>query len=967
MIRTGKNAAAVVIAALLGACAMVVACAAAEDGAKAPAAVGIANGGFESGDAEPVGWSFAHNEGGQGRWEWSDAAHAGRRAVRIVKTNAAGYSTVVSDFIPVTAGRHYELSAQARLNGGGASRAAVSFMVSEYADGAAEPLLPNHFGEARRLPPGEAWTRISLTFPVRQGTSRVKVQALVTAAPIDVLLDDFELREAAPADAAYKPRFERAAPEPLPPPEPALERLRRREPALAERRVVDGRVRFFLDGRPAELSLHVTPFPHPADAHVADFRRAGVKLHLVPLVLGRRVYGDFGPWLGKDAFDWAEVDERLMRILRVDPDAYVMFYLATDPYPKWGEEHPDSVVRDQHGRKVVVRMHPSGWGRDPDPDENGYRERWGPSYVSADLRRDTQDALRQLVRHVQSSLPGKAVAGYHIGGGGDVQFFHWAGFAPGTTEPGAANYHLADYSPAAQDAFRDWLRRKYGSDAALRAAWNRAGVTLDAATIPSGERRLARGFFFDATTDEDIADYNRFYSEGVAETIHGYARVIKQEAGGRKLVSTYWEDAAANVDSHFATARMLQSPDIDFLAGPTDYGVRMPGEVGAAHSVWGSLMLHDRAWVSEQDFRSWFSEPLNPTTDHDVGRATSAADHNNMVRRDSGMMLAFGQGAWWYEMAGGWFADAGIMAGVAEARAAFARDLATRGRPRADVAVFISERSLDYLKFEPGSLNYFRHAATVRQIRELNRSGVPYRVFLQSDLDHPALPDATLYLFLNAHCIEPGEWSAIQKLKRDGKTLCFVHAPGVIKPGNVGAATPAEAIERVTGIRVRELGGDVPMGVLAPPESPDAKPPFPLAGMEMSVWSGRGPAFAVDDPRATPLGVFDDATTAAAAWRDFGDWRGVFFGGIGLSDALLHALARHSGAWVAAAPGDATFANQHFFTIHALYDSEKTLHFPQRSRVIDLTSGETLAASADTLKIHMKRGETRWFQLQPAE
>jgi len=55
-----------------------------------------------------------------------------------------------------------------------------------------------------------------------------------------------------------------------------------------------------------------------------------------------------------------------------------------------------------------------------------------------------------------------------------------------------------------------------------------------------------------------------------------------------------------------------------------------------------------------------------------------------MVRRECGMMLAFGQGTWWYDMCGGWFRDDGIMKGIAEARAAFASDLKLGGKPRAD-------------------------------------------------------------------------------------------------------------------------------------------------------------------------------------------------------------------------------------------------------------------------------------------
>jgi beta-galactosidase len=922
----------------------------------------VPNAGFEAGAAEPAGWSFANQEGGRGRWEWSEDAHGGNRAVRIVKTNAAGYSTIVSDFIPVSAGTAYEIGARVRVNG--RSRANVFFMVSQFAADAPDARPPYDTSPVRPAAGGPGWQRLAFAFRAREGTARVKVQALMTAAPIDVVWDDFEVREV-PAEAMeYRPRVEKPKPEVLPPLERAVERLAQRQPAVAERRVVDGRPRIFLDGRMAEPVFHVTPCPRHADAHVGDFRRAGVKVHLVPLVLGRGVYGDFGPWLGKDQFDWTEVDDRLWRVLRVDPDAHVIFYVASDPYRSWADEHPDAIVRDQHDKKVVVRMHPAAWGRSPAADGQAYKERWGHSYVSADLRRDTEAALRALVRHVRGSLPGKAVAGYHIAGGGDAQFFHWVGYDP--PEPSAANYHLADYSPDSRRAFVDWLGRRYGSIDGLRAAWRRPDVTFDSVQIPAGERRLAKGFFFDPRTDEDIADYNRFYSEGIAETIHGYARAIKDETRGRQLVSTYWEDVAANVDSHFATGRLLDSPDIDFLAGPTDYGVRLPGEVGECHSAWGSLMLRDRLWVSEQDWRSWLSVPVGEATDRGVGRAASAADHNNMVRRESGMMLAFGQGTWWYEMDGGWFADDGIMAGVREARAAFTHDLGAATPPRADVAVFVPERGLDYLKFDPGHLTGFRHAATVQQIRELNRSGVPYQLFLQSDLGHAELPEFKLYIFLGAYCIEPAEWRVIRALKAGGKTLCFVHAPGVIKPENVGAGTPAEAIGAVTGIRVLEGGEERPLGIQPVAAARAGTLPFSVEGMLISPWAGAGPAFAVDDGRAAALGIFDDDRTALA-WRDFGDWKSVYCGGIQLSDAFVNALARHAGAWVAAEPGDAVFASQHFLTIHALHDSEKALAFRQPSRVIDLTDGSVVAEKAGGLKVPMKRGETRWFSLRANE
>ena len=578
------------------------------------------------------------------------------------------------------------------------------------------------------------------------------------------------------------------------------------------------------------------------------------------------------------------------------------------------------------------------------------------------MRTDTEEALRQLIHHVQNSLPGKAVVGYHVAGGNDGQFFNWAGYKQGTTDPSPANYHLADYSPDSEHAFQNWLRQKYQTVANLQHAWNCTDVTFANAVIPSGERRLSSGFLFSAKTDEDIADYNRFYSEGIVETIQDYAHVIKQETHNQNLVSTYWEDSAAGVNSHFATGKMLQSPDIDFLSGPTDYGIRMPGQVGEAHSIWGSLMLHDRIWVSEQDYRSWLSDSVNAAYDRSVGRAENATDHNNMVRRESGMMLAFGQGTWWYDMSGGWFADPGIMKGIAEARAAFTRDLSTKGQPQADLAVFVSERTLDYFKF---SSTAFRYNSITQQIRELNHAGVPYQIFLQSDLNNAKLPDFKTYLFLDAQDIEPNEWNAIQKLKAAGKTLCFVHAPGIIKPENVGAASASEAIAKVTGITVRQASESATMNITPTPPagtsvSGKEKHPFLTLQSYIANNGAKGPIWEVTDPTAQAIGWYEDGKIGAAQKGN------VFFaGGVGLSDEFLNALARYSGAWTAADAGDAVFANQHFITIHALWDGDKTLHLLHPSKVTDMESGKVISPSTQTIKLSMQRGQTRWFFLQP--
>ena len=620
------------------------------------------NAGFEEGDKDLAGWEFSLGEEGQGDWAWeTKRVHSGKRAIRVRKSNSVGYSMLASDYIPLEAGKEYEARAWVHVEG--RSHANVYFMISQYTADSPEMRFPNAFSIPRPLYTGDGWKQLRVRFTVRPGNARVRTHVLLNRAPATVIWDDFELEPA--AEEVYRPRYEKPRPEELPPLEQARERLQRRQRAVADRKVIDGRVRFFFDGRPVEPAFYVAPFHNQWNAQIADFRGAGVRVYLLPLTLGRGSIATAAR--GSAPARWT-----LPRSTSSSGGSCAWILTATSS-SIWPLIPTASGARSTRPRSAPIKMARRrssrcipGLGTRAGSKA---RERYAPSLVSSVLRRDTIEAIRRLIRHVNSSLPGKAVAGYHIAGLNDGQFFQWARHDP-------KDLHLADYSEASRRAFRDWLRRFYRNDlAAFRRAWGRPDVTFETAEIPSGERRLASGFFLTLPRDQDIADYNRFYSEGTVETIHAYARVVKEETQGRALVSTYWEDAAAGVDSHLATGRMLQSPDIDFLAGPAAYGVRMAGEVGECHSTWGSLSLHGRIKLTEQDWRSWLSGWRDPQYDYNVGRAENAADHNAMVRRECGMMLAYGHGTWWYDMSGGWFRDDQIMRGSPGAR----RFLATCG------------------------------------------------------------------------------------------------------------------------------------------------------------------------------------------------------------------------------------------------------------------------------------------------
>lgn len=664
--------------------------------------------------------------------------------------------------------------------------------------------------------------------------------------------------------------------------------------------------------------------------------------------------------MGKDNVDFSDLDELMWRILRADPQGYIIFDLTMDPYPAWGEEHPDDVVTNDKGQKAIVGLHDLRWGGEPQKVTGSYSERYGHSYVSAQLREDTTKVLLLLDQYIKNSLPGKAVIGYYLNGGSDGQLFNWGEFSR----------QLTDYSKAGVVAWRDWLQVRYGNNAILQKAWNRDNVTFETAEVPSAERRLSSTFFLDPQTEQDIIDYNRFHSEGTVDTRNIYAEALRKSHGTPIVIGGYYAGPTVSIPSHRATGYQLKSGQFDLLTSVTGYfATRLPGGPGKAHQAWNSLSLHDRIGIAEEDFRSWKATPYNgPEQDYQfLARVETGEESTAMIRRDTGHMLANGQGAWWYDMNGGWFNDPSIMKAVEESTKAFQKDLVDNTTPRADVAVFVDEYSLDCINQQ--NTRTYQNILS-EQIRQMNSSGVPYHLYLQSDIANKDLPEYKLYVFLDAYHLEADELQAIQKLRSGGKTLCFMHAPGVMSKVLLDAPNAAAAISHITGIQVADNNSNNLL--LQPaPESTFGRNDlisYSTSGFTYGHNQMRSPfaapTFVVTDLQATPIAVYQTDGKTAVAMRDFNDWKSVFYGGVGMDAFFFNALAREANAWVATPAGDAVYANQNFLTIHALHSGEKNIQLLEYSKVTDLADGKVLSPNTQTLNLNMQFGETRWFYLQ---
>ena len=133
--------------------------------------------------------------------------------------------------------------------------------------------------------------------------------------------------------------------------------------------------------------------------------------------------------------------------------------------------------------------------------------------------RDADEPLRALVRHIKSRKYGRHIWGASVSEGNNWEWF-WT--VKGRDDKPA----VSGFAPADFAAFRNYLRRKYKSDAELAEKWREPGVTFATAGMPSPEEQLKGriGTLLDPERDRKLIDWFEYRNLSVAEAVMGLCR-----------------------------------------------------------------------------------------------------------------------------------------------------------------------------------------------------------------------------------------------------------------------------------------------------------------------------------------------------------------------------------------------------------------------------------------------------------
>ena len=604
--------------------------------------------------------------------------------------------------------------------------------------------------------------------------------------------------------------------------------------------------------------------------------------------------------------DYSSWDAQVEAIVLANPNALLIPRFGMDNVPGWwAQENAEEMMLYENG------------------------ERGMPSMASQKWKRDAGEAMRLLVRHLEQKY-GDHMLGYHPCGQHTGEWFYdrsWEGLLTGFEAPMTA-------------AFRQWIG---GDEVTAPTAGERHVAGLGALLDPAAQRRLV--------------DFLAFEQAAMVEPLEYFARIIKQETAGRKLVVYFYGyvfelsalPAGPSASGHLALARLLECKDVDIVCSPISYGDRQPGGAGMFMAAVDSVQLHGKLWLNEDDTRTYLSTP-----EDGYGRAATLQETLAVHDRNLARIAVRGAACWWMDLPGaGWLDSVEIWDNCGRLKRLY-DSLAPARRPyRPEVAVVVDEESLLHLA-------YGRQVSMplVHEIRrELYRMGVPLGFYLLSDVCAGKVPWPKVYIFLDAIALDEAQRRAlVQQVRQPGKTAVWFYIPGFI----AGTRASAELTSELIGMEVREETAPVSAQAIVSREA-QALLPGVRVGEEFGPAEALSPLLYVTDVGARPLATYLATGRIAAALKRIGGATSVFIGTLRATPSLLREVARLAGAHAYLRSDDFVMADSGIVAVHAASEGEKVLALPETCVLRDALSGAEVAPSGKRLRLQMRQGETRVF------
>jgi hypothetical protein len=707
----------------------------------------------------------------------------------------------------------------------------------------------------------------------------------------------------------------------------------------------NGMARLIINGKPAAplIFMYQEDFANKLQflaPQVQDAANNGVHLYSVS--------PNAWPWDNRETspLDFSATDQILDNVLKVDPEGVFLLQIAVWPGPGWVPPVPPTSA-DQI-------LYLSG------PTTDTYHI----SMASDIYFNGLLTSLPHLLQHFETTSYADHLLGYRFCGGNSCEWFPVDMYPSGI-----------DYSPVNTQHFQSWLQTKYGTDAALSAAWG-TPVTIATAQVPLADSskfplHLLDGenppptiqSFYTTPAEQNWIDFSAYTSDLFAQRILNIASLTRTQTAGKRLIgfyNGYMTELASSFNAEPHLDQLLTSPDVDFICGPIGYITtpeRLSGGSGQPQGLVDSIVAHGKLWFDENDLATYLSAP---------GQAYATANLTQTVdvlQRDLASVLVHRTGTWWMDLLeNGAFNDPAIWAPMSQYGIPLFNQLYANPRPyHADVALIVDPNSILYQKNDMDIT--IAQRALLRDL--LPHAGASSGMYSLSDFLDGTEPPSAVYIFANAFSLSDTQITQIQsRLNAEGATAIWQYAPGFLGPNGADASR----VSNLTGIQVTQSDGygyTSGTGVMAG---------YNWGFTNQNLLS---PRLVVNDTGAEILGYYQSDTQPSSARKKVGNFESIFMGDFALGDLLnfcwscvpnplpdsaaLRALLQTTGVHIWSTTGDVVMTDGTLLVIHAAAVGADSISLPTGVSATPLGGG---SASTGTLNLTFLRvGETQWFQL----
>jgi len=614
----------------------------------------------------------------------------------------------------------------------------------------------------------------------------------------------------------------------------------------------------------------------------------------------------------------------IIRTMAANPDATVQLFYQLQVPPDWGTRHPDElIVLDNKADQLL----------------GAPQNRRQPSYASEIWRQEVGQRMQLVIRTLAASPFADRITSLRLLYANCGEWNHW----------GYNDKAFVDFSPPMQRAFGQWLQQKYGNISALQQAWGRPDATFKSPDlVPSRTARLSGGNVFRLGGPEvqSSIDYYEFFQQFAVQTINWFAGLAKEASQRRLLVGAYygyyWGHYGASPyhfqdSGHYGLRYLLQSPDIDFIGGPYPYEHRPIRE--EVNGITGSINLHGKVWVSENDMRTH----LSGADQKGYGTTADLTESLAIAQRDFLLNMSRGSSYYFFDFVKDWYRDPEFMAVVKKLRIIdeFLRPLPARNQPR--VAIIFSEETIPYLSNQ-ANVQAFKELRRDAQGNEFTMMGAPYHSYVESDLANIDFNRYDVVIFANSYYVGDETIRLTrERVAGNQRKLVFLYAPGLI---NRKHAIDPERARQFTGIGLKAE----PDAVFERVTSAWNNDRIYMSGGKITFQT------VIDDSNAQIIARYPDNAPAGAR-KDFPNYTSIVICHPGPNAAFMRSLLRYLGVHIYPAENSGFdhcyFANS-LVGIYSRTGGEKSFVLPRKVEVIaDLLSGEILGRNTNTFKFSL--------------